>query len=136
MGAAAAATGVAGRARPRREGTGMSASAGDRCIVQHKEDCDGVPYPWRAVFYYCPGCRAIHNADLREAGRAGPSWTFNEDRERPTLSPSVFYTTRVCHHFVQAGMIQFLGDCTHALAGQTVELPAVLEWPAGLRDSL
>jgi hypothetical protein len=32
-------------------------------------------------------------------------------------------TERVCHSFVTDGKIQFLGDCTHALAGQTVELP-------------
>lgn len=31
----------------------------------------------------------------------------------------------VCHSFIRAGKIQFLGDCTHALAGQTVDLP---EW--------
>jgi len=29
----------------------------------------------------------------------------------------------VCHTFVTDGRIQFLDDCTHALAGQTVELP-------------
>jgi hypothetical protein len=29
----------------------------------------------------------------------------------------------VCHSFVTDGRIQFLGDCTHALANQTVELP-------------
>jgi len=28
----------------------------------------------------------------------------------------------VCHSFVTDGQIQFLGDCTHALAGQTVPL--------------
>jgi hypothetical protein len=32
----------------------------------------------------------------------------------------------VCHSFVRDGQIQFLGDCTHALKGQTVERP---EWP-------
>lgn len=32
----------------------------------------------------------------------------------------------VCHTFVTDGRIQFLGDCTHALAGQTVDLPP---WP-------
>lgn len=31
----------------------------------------------------------------------------------------------VCHSFVRDGMIQFLTDCTHKLAGQTVELPDV-----------
>jgi len=28
-----------------------------------------------------------------------------------------------CHSFVTDGQIQFLSDCTHALAGQTVPLP-------------
>ena len=32
-------------------------------------------------------------------------------------------TSFVCHSYVREGRIQFLGDCTHALAGQTVELP-------------
>jgi hypothetical protein len=27
-----------------------------------------------------------------------------------------------CHSFVNAGRIQFLNDCTHALAGQTLDL--------------
>ncbi|MCZ4340562.1 hypothetical protein O4H52_03015 [Sphingomonadaceae bacterium G21617-S1] len=29
----------------------------------------------------------------------------------------------VCHSFVRNGQIEFLSDCTHALAGQTVPLP-------------
>lgn len=29
----------------------------------------------------------------------------------------------VCHSFVTDGRIQFLNDCTHALSGQTVDLP-------------
>jgi hypothetical protein len=28
----------------------------------------------------------------------------------------------VCHSFVREGQIQFLGDCTHAFAGQTVPM--------------
>ena len=31
----------------------------------------------------------------------------------------------VCHHFIRDGKIQFLGDCTHALRGQTVDLPDI-----------
>jgi Family of unknown function (DUF6527) len=34
-------------------------------------------------------------------------------------------TQFVCHSFVTDGRIQFLGDCTHALAGQTVDLPVL-----------
>lgn len=29
----------------------------------------------------------------------------------------------VCHTFIVAGMVQFLGDCTHEFAGQTLPLP-------------
>ena len=36
--------------------------------------------------------------------------------------------TTVCHSFVTGGRIQFLSDCTHALAGQTVDLT---DWPIG-----
>lgn len=33
-----------------------------------------------------------------------------------------------CHSFVTDGRIQFLSDCTHALVGQTVDLP---DWSDG-----
>lgn len=42
------------------------------------------------------------------------------DREK-ILSDSRF--NFVCHSFVRDGRIQFLNDCTHSLAGQTVDLP-------------
>jgi hypothetical protein len=35
-------------------------------------------------------------------------------------------TERVCHSFITDGQIQFLGDCTHPMAGQTVPIP---KWP-------
>lgn len=68
--------------------------------------------------------------------------------ERPTLSPSLLVrsghfvtgqsaadcnmernggTCIVCHSFVRDGRIEFLGDCTHSNAGQTVDLPDVEE---------
>lgn len=61
----------------------------------------------------------------------GPHWGFNGDLDRPTFTPSInsVHTTskakHVCHSFITDGRIQFLGDCTHALAGQTVDLPEV-----------
>jgi hypothetical protein len=30
-----------------------------------------------------------------------------------------------CHSFVRDGRIEFLSDCTHAMAGQTVDLPPI-----------
>jgi len=58
----------------------------------------------------------------------GPgSWTFNGNDEAPTFSPSLLLNgqnpPRICHSYVTDGRIQFLGDSTHALAGQTVDLP-------------
>jgi len=61
--------------------------------------------------------------------RAGTgNWTWNGSVDSPTLKPSIL--TRgghvdkpvVCHTFVNDGMAQFLGDCSHELAGQTIPL--------------
>jgi hypothetical protein len=41
---------------------------------------------------------------------------------------------RVCHSFVTDGRIQFLSDCTHELAGQTVDLPDDFEGYEGSDD--
>ncbi len=68
---------------------------------------------------------------MRVRPAPSPSWEFNGDYDRPTFQPSVLVTwgppenraKHVCHSFVTEGQIQFLGDCTHALAGQTVPLP-------------
>jgi hypothetical protein len=63
-----------------------------------------------------------------------PNWTWNGDTENPTLRPSILTHWQagdgngnpapdiICHSFVNDGMVQFLGDCTHELAGQTVQL--------------
>lgn len=70
-------------------------------------------------------------------------WTWNGSATRPTFMPSILVTYNgpdagqdqgdgrrappaVCHSFVVDGAMQFLGDCTHALAGQTVPIPP---WP-------
>jgi hypothetical protein len=72
---------------------------------------------------------AVNTAKLR--------WAYNDSPDRPTFSPSILVTYRhpgppeegndeICHSFVTDGKIQFLPDCTHNLAGQTVNLP---DWP-------
>jgi len=100
--------------------------------------------PGRRVHFWCPACDQAHGIVFGTPN----SWTFNGDLERPTITPSIkvggvqwetasgFHKQEhssvapgdpiCCHSFVTAGQIQFLGDCTHDLAGQTVELP---EWP-------
>lgn len=63
--------------------------------------------------------------------RAGTgNWSWNGDTEKPTLKPSILTRgdfgeqrqPKVCHSFVNDGKIQFLGDCTHEFAGQTLDL--------------
>lgn len=98
--------------------------------------------------FWCPGCNEAH-VICYAPGR----WTWNGNAELPTFSPSVLVTgghyapnwtgpncwcnfnerhpesaqvrfkCERCHSFVTDGQIQFLGDCTHALVGQTVPLP-------------
>jgi len=50
--------------------------------------------------------------------------------EFPTRAATAPKCSR-CHTFIRGGMVQFLGDCTHALAGQTLPLP---DLPEHLRD--
>lgn len=67
---------------------------------------------------YCKGCQAHHSFDDR--------WIFNGDLEKPTFSPSLLVwgskPEKRCHSFVRDGKMQYLSDCFHELAGQTVEL--------------
>ena len=106
------------------------------------------------VAFWCPGCKETHR--IRIGGeRPGPVWGYNGNPEKPTFTPSILVRTghhvpgwqgedcwctstdkdgeawgfdcAVCHTFVTDGMIQFLGDCTHPLAGQTVPLPPLPE---------
>lgn len=102
--------------------------------------------------FFCPGCKDSHT--IRVGAPERPNWSWNGNAEAPTFSPSILVTSGhfvrghegdcwctynrdhpeepsrfscgICHSFVTDGKIQFLGDCTHALAGQTVPLPA---WP-------
>ena len=69
--------------------------------------------------FHCPGCQHAHVCDKR--------WTFNGDMDKPTFTPSLLNRTDKtrCHLFVTDGKIRFLNDCTHQLAGQTVDLPEV-----------
>ncbi len=43
--------------------------------------------------------------------------------EKPTVTPSIRMQGKImCHVYLMEGMIQFLGDCQHALAGKTVPM--------------
>lgn len=101
--------------------------------------------------FYCPGCKSVHAVRTNIAGtHEGNCWSFNYNGDAPTFAPSILvksghygtsdnpncwctYEARTgnkspfkceqCHSYITDGKIQFLGDCSHALAGQTVDLP-------------
>lgn len=99
-------------------------------------------------YFQCPGCNETHVF-------AVPGWSFDGDMERPTVNPSILVTSGHyadkhkpgdscwctfnaerpndpapfkclrCHSFIRNGQIQFLSDCSHALAGQTIDMVAI-----------
>ena len=90
------------------------------------------------ILFFCPGCNTGHRLPVGKSINTAPVvWEWNESLDLPTVSPSIrvaqqYWTMGgetmqwdVCHSFVRDGKIEFLSDCTHELAGQTVELP---EW--------
>ncbi len=100
------------------------------------------------IGFMCPGCGEEHlvrlapaaprkgfiSRILRRGKRAIPfGWHYNGDAEKPTISPSIpvhdVHTLEdgpvefICHSVVTDGRIIFSPSSSHALAGQTVDLP-------------
>lgn len=77
------------------------------------------------IVFHCPGCKRSHPFTI--GGTRNINWTWNGSFEKPTFNPSLLCWAsdpkQRCHCFVRDGMIQFLPDCHHELAGQTVEVP-------------
>lgn len=95
------------------------------------------------LMFWCPGCDGAHQVNV--GAGPGPRWGYNGNPAAPTFSPSILVRGTqlctdeerdrilagehveprplVCHSFMTDGRIQFLDDCTHALAGQIVDLP-------------
>jgi hypothetical protein len=92
------------------------------------------------IGFWCPGCDSIHVVRTK---RDGASWKWDGNVDAPTISPSILVTydgkdagqerpggdrapPARCHSLVKSGRIEFLADCTHALAGRIVPIP---DWP-------
>lgn len=87
--------------------------------------------------FFCQGCGYVHV--LPTGPGDGARWGFNGNADKPTFTPSVLVRTgqgidpklgweegdlpRICHSFVTDGKIQFLNDCDHKYAGETLDLP-------------
>lgn len=91
-------------------------------------------YLYDALEFLCPGCQEIGGSGLHllpvTPCEGRPSWTWDGNLEAPTVSPSILtrYNDGVCHSFLRAGVFEFLGDCTHSLAGQKVPMLDLGEW--------
>lgn len=89
------------------------------------------------LVFWCAGCEEHHQINSK-------SWEFNGDFEKPTFSPSYLTWNEPnpnadpkydptgkyrngfrCHSFIRDGNIEYLSDCTHKLAGQTVQMTEV-----------
>lgn len=63
-----------------------------------------------------------------------PSWGWDDDFEKPTLTPSILTRTgpyenpSICHSFLREGVFEFLNDSTHSLAGTHVPIPDLPDW--------
>lgn len=78
------------------------------------------------LIFWCCGCNHHHGVPIDGPRR----WEWNQSFDKPTLSPSVLITydgptselPPRCHLFLRDGMLQYLDDCAHGMAGKTVEL--------------
>lgn len=81
------------------------------------------------MHFMCPGCKRGHLVHVESP--TVPVWGWNGSMDKPTFTPSLLVTwpgeERRCHSFITDGRIQFLGDCTHELVGQTVDLDEIKE---------
>ncbi len=89
--------------------------------------------------FHCPGCGHSHvyiTSWRTGASRQEPVWEFNGNLESPTFKPSLLYNGNPdpkfqnpavprCHLYVTNGQIQYLSDCSHALAGKTIPMEDV-----------
>ncbi len=86
----------------------------------------------RALVWFCPGCGGIHSCAIDTPDR--PRWAWNRSLSKPTLVPSILKRPaggKRCHSFVRDGIVEFLSDSEHALAGESVEM---LPENAGIPD--
>jgi hypothetical protein len=116
---------------------------------------------YNGISFFCPGCKEDHVVKIGEGGwqfsgdRDNPTlspsilvrsghyashyktgdncWCSYNAEQIAKGEPQSGYKCSVCHSFIKDGKIQFLGDCTHELAGQTVNLP---DWDDGMEVTM
>jgi hypothetical protein len=105
-------------------------------------------YTAGGLAHWCPACGEMHAFALDGKNASGAQWTWDGNVEHPTFTPSMHIKigkyadqnwqeetageSSVCHYILTAGVINYCGDCTHAMKGQSIRLP---DLPAHLRDA-
>lgn len=103
----------------------------------HCPGCNEVHSVW-VVPYNAGGPAWTFNGDidrptfspslLVRAGHYAPQFKHGDDcwctwKAKDPEKNKTSFGCYICHSFIRDGKIQFLTDCTHALAGQTVDIP-------------
>ena len=123
------------------------AAANPVAVIRHVQDGDNT---YDGILLWCPGCQypdpddghmrggGLHMLPVVRGGSGGndprATWGWNGDLVNVGLEPSILTRTSrdgadfVCHSFLRNGQWQFLGDCTHALANQTVPMVPLPDW--------
>jgi hypothetical protein len=111
-----------------------------KSILRH---CIDGQQEYDMLWFWCPACDEYHAVKVNNPNDY--SWGWNGSEESPTITPSILVRgtkpitddeaerimrgehiepmPTVCHSFVADGKIQYLSDCSHFMAGETVELP-------------
>lgn len=91
--------------------------------------------------FWCEGCKQAHNVWV-EPSRV--TWGWNGSLDKPTFDPSILVQgtqpltdeqvelimsgTKIdpvefrCHSYIRDGVMEYLMDCSHSMAGQKVPL--------------
>ncbi len=86
--------------------------------------------------HWCPACAERHDIACDKPQVNGARWTYDGNEDKPSFEPSINIkvgpekkggTVEICHYFLRKGQIEFLADCTHSMAGKTVDLPVIPE---------
>lgn len=85
-----------------------------------------------SIEYLCPGCMATPHYYQKGHRINLETWKQTGTDDCPTFTPSILARTGsreqpdklvyTCHHFIKDGKIEYLSDCTHSLAGKTVDM--------------
>lgn len=120
------------RAKKDRPSKGNPVAAVRHATMHGTGECLGL-----RVHLWCPGCQQLHAPTFRcpeHGGPAtGPVWDGDPHSDPFSMEPSLMVhgarpDVETCHSFIRNGQWEFLSDCQHGLAGQTVPLEPLPDW--------